>query len=82
MCLTPDEQTELLQKVREIHAAVADGTPVVMTPEDRAAIVDGLLQGLSPELQASLRNALFTVEMNVPIPAGVATFSPKRPSGT
>lgn len=70
MPLSDEEQVELLDKVRELHAAFEAGLVVTLTTAERAAI------------GSTLRNTFQNMEMNVPIPAGVATFTPKSNRGT
>lgn len=82
MPLSDEQQTELLEKVREIHAAIEAGLVVVLAPEAQAAIVDGVEQRVVSKIQPGVRNAMFTLQMNVPVPAGVATFSPRQRDGS
>lgn len=78
MALTDEELAELLTKVRDIHASIEAGLVVTIVPEERDAIVTGV----TSKIQPNVKSALYNTVLNVPVPAGIGTFSPKPPSGT
>jgi hypothetical protein len=63
----------------EIRAKQDEPVELKMSDEDRAAIVSAVQSSMNATVQAAVRNALQTMQAN--LPAGTATFSPKPPTG-
>ena len=82
MPLSDEQQLELLQKVRDIHQAIQDGLVVMLTEDAQAGVAQATEQAVTPKIGPTVRNTMFNLQMNVPVPAGVATFSPRQRDGS
>lgn len=71
----------VVHTAEETQAKIAEGVPVALklSAEDRAAIVADVLAGLNEGVQSMFRNSLQNMQVN--LPAGTGTFSPKPPTG-